>query len=113
MKRSKTILGFISLILVLAACGGGKTEETSPTPTPIATGTSNRNWTPVSQIFDGVEMVLVPAGCFVMGSTDAQVEAVFQQCESELGTENCDRSLFERPFEKVKWPVLTGLNVAS
>src|SRR5690606_30400625 len=30
----------------------------------------NTNWTPVIRDFDGVEMVLVPAGCFMMGSED-------------------------------------------
>jgi serine/threonine protein kinase/Tol biopolymer transport system component len=46
----------------------------TPTPTPegvfFPTGSSNRDWTPVIQDFDGVEMVLVPAGCFMMGSED-------------------------------------------
>lgn len=33
----------------------------------------NRDWTPVIETFDGVEMVLVPAGCFMMGSEDGQI----------------------------------------
>lgn len=32
----------------------------------------NRDWTPVFKKFDGVEMVLVPAGCFLMGSAHGQ-----------------------------------------
>jgi formylglycine-generating enzyme required for sulfatase activity len=31
-------------------------------------GDSNTGWTPVIREFDGVEMVMVPAGCFLMGS---------------------------------------------
>jgi formylglycine-generating enzyme required for sulfatase activity len=48
----------------------------SATPTPIPLGflgnlvTSNDQWTSVIQEFNGVEMVLVPAGCFTMGSED-------------------------------------------
>ncbi len=31
---------------------------------------TNADWTPVEREFNGVEMVLVPAGCFMMGSED-------------------------------------------
>lgn len=34
--------------------------------------TSNADWTPIEQDFDGVTMVMVPAGCFVMGSDDGE-----------------------------------------
>lgn len=36
--------------------------------------TSNDEWEPVVQEFDGVAMVLVPAGCFSMGASDAEIE---------------------------------------
>ncbi len=39
--------------------------------TPV---TANDQWTPFAQDFDGVTMMLVPAGCFMMGSTQAQVD---------------------------------------
>jgi formylglycine-generating enzyme required for sulfatase activity len=35
---------------------------------------SNDQWTTVIREFDGIPMVLVPAGCFTMGSTDEQIE---------------------------------------
>jgi formylglycine-generating enzyme required for sulfatase activity len=35
---------------------------------------TNDEWTPVIREFDGVPMALVPAGCFIMGSTDEQVD---------------------------------------
>lgn len=47
------------------------------TTTPIAdyfVVTSNVDWTPVEQEFDGVTMVLVPPGCFDMGG-DAQAQS--------------------------------------
>ncbi len=37
-------------------------------PTAIATVTANQQWTPQTQRFDGVDMVLVPPGCFLIGS---------------------------------------------
>ncbi len=44
--------------------------------------TRNAAWTPVERDFDGVMMVLVPAACFSMGSTDgdSDEQPVEQQC---------------------------------
>jgi len=39
----------------------------TPTPAPIE---SNSDWEPVIREFGGVEMVLVPPGCFTMGADD-------------------------------------------
>ncbi len=52
------------------------TSTPSPTATPTLSPleiartpvTQNADWQPEVQVFDGVEMVLVPAGCFLMGS---------------------------------------------
>jgi formylglycine-generating enzyme required for sulfatase activity len=60
--------------------------------TPVA---SNADWTPVEREVDGVTMVLVPAGCFDMGSTDAQIDAAFEMCEAALGVGECERAWFE------------------
>lgn len=46
--------------------------------------TSNDEWEPFIQEFDGVEMVLVPPGCLMMGSTPEQVELL-------RGTDASDR----------------------
>ena len=43
---------------------------------------TNAEWTPVMQKFDGVEMVLVPAGCFMMGSTEEEIDSAFEICKS-------------------------------
>jgi formylglycine-generating enzyme required for sulfatase activity len=43
----------------------------------------NNDWEPFIQDFNGVEMVLVPTGCFMMGSTEEQLEASFQVCLGE------------------------------
>jgi formylglycine-generating enzyme required for sulfatase activity len=60
--------------------------------TPVQT---NSDWTPYEHVFDGATMVLVPAGCFMMGSTDEQLDAAFEQCESDRGVGKCLRELFE------------------
>lgn len=59
----------------------------SPEPaTPVPTVTSNDDWTPIVQEFNGVEMVLVPRGCFMMGSEDgdSDEEPVHEVCFEEL-----------------------------
>lgn len=47
--------------------------------------TANFQWTPVFQEFDGVEMALVPVGCFMMGSEsgDSDEVPVHEQCFDE------------------------------
>jgi formylglycine-generating enzyme required for sulfatase activity len=53
------------------------TPTSTPTPTPTPTPRpgysggirieNNRDWTPIGQDFNGVKMMLVPKGCFLMG----------------------------------------------
>lgn len=38
------------------------------TASPIPTVAANKDWTPQTRMFDAVEMVLVPPGCFMMGT---------------------------------------------
>ncbi|MBN1430487.1 MAG: SUMF1/EgtB/PvdO family nonheme iron enzyme [Anaerolineae bacterium] len=116
------------LIVVLALNGGfpgdligtiglsSATRTPAPTDTPAATITptqppvveNNSDWTPIVQEFDGVEMVLVPPGCFMMGSTDEDIEATTERCNQDL--DECDRDWFrnESPqheicFEQPFW----------
>ncbi|MBZ0278208.1 MAG: SUMF1/EgtB/PvdO family nonheme iron enzyme [Anaerolineae bacterium] len=64
------------------------TPTITPIPDPTIAAlmqievTHNADWQPYSQTFDGVEMVLVPAGCFMMGSENgaADEKPVHQQC---------------------------------
>jgi formylglycine-generating enzyme required for sulfatase activity len=46
----------------------------SPTATLIPAGTLNSNWTSIIQEINGIPMVYVPAGCFMMGSEDGGVD---------------------------------------
>lgn len=68
------------------------TDTPVPTDTPIPPGlpgggmvTSNSQWTPMIREFDGVEMALVPIGCFMMGSNtgDNDEKPVHEQCFNE------------------------------
>jgi len=62
----------------------------SDTPAPTATTAPpgfapvkrNLDWSPIYETFDGVEMALVPAGCFNMGSDDGEPDEqpVHPQC---------------------------------
>jgi formylglycine-generating enzyme required for sulfatase activity/CubicO group peptidase (beta-lactamase class C family) len=68
---------------------------------------ANAEWTPVMQEFDGVEMVLVPAGCFMMGSTEEEIDAAFVDCflkgsseeEIDAALEVCQRASAQCEYE--------------
>jgi formylglycine-generating enzyme required for sulfatase activity len=109
---------FAALIILGLVTGCDKGESASPlvvstttaipvfveTPLPLGLEpvTRNDDWTPYIQEFDGVEMALVPAGCFEMGSTDEQVDDALRQCEVLRGGGNCKRSWYqdEQPLAK-------------
>lgn len=66
---SKTrLIGSAALLFVMIwgalAAPTGFAQE----PTPIPVGSPNTDWTPIIEEFNGVEMVLVPPGCFMMGN---------------------------------------------
>jgi len=68
----------------------GQTPTSRVTPLPLATTLpigyaqvrSNSEWSPIIQVFDGVEMVLVPVGCFTLGSNtgDSDEAPAHQMC---------------------------------
>lgn len=58
--------------------------------------TRNSQWTPVSEVFNGVEMVLVPVGCLVMGNDS---EADFWNDSSYVqNVPDGDEQCFDEPF---------------
>jgi formylglycine-generating enzyme required for sulfatase activity len=58
--------------------------------------TRNTDWTPLTRAFGDVEMVLVPAGCFTMGSAKEQLDMAYPLCDAALGQGQCRKSqLFE------------------
>jgi formylglycine-generating enzyme required for sulfatase activity len=67
------------------------TPKTQPPPTTASL--HDDIWTRPT---DDMEMVYVPGGTFEMGSTDAEVEAVFEQCEQAGRSDDCQRNWLER-----------------
>ena len=65
----------------------GASDTAVPIGFPGNPVTANDDWTPLIEEFDGVQMALVPAGCFMMGSESGEDDElpVHQQC-------------FEQPF---------------
>jgi len=59
--------------LVWLSLASGPAARSQGTPTPLPTVSANGQWAPVVARFGEVEMVLVPPGCFRMGSTAAEV----------------------------------------
>jgi formylglycine-generating enzyme required for sulfatase activity len=114
---------FSILALLLATCGPAPMEEAAPpedeAPTEeeaeaaeeeaapaeeeIPVVTANDEWTTVIQDFDSVEMALVPAGCFMMGSAEDEIDSVFEMCKEARGEGSCDRGRFddEKPQHKI------------
>ena len=69
------------LILLLAACSGAEAPAAPPDQEKAyalaqAGVASNDQWTPFIEEQNGVPMALVPAGCSMMGSADAQIEYI-------------------------------------
>lgn len=81
-----TIVKIISLLMASLAVGGcsiGISQVIEPpvTATPV---TRNTDWKPQLQTFEGVPMVFVPAGCFMMGLETGRRDErpVTRQCVS-------------------------------
>ena len=69
--------------------------EGEPLPLGFEPVTRNEDWTPHIEEIDGVQMALVPAGCFAMGSTDEQVDDAMRQCTEVRGQGKCVRSWYQ------------------
>jgi len=90
---SRTISGDIMVATELRIASESDTVE--------GTTTKYENFTirsPLSVIreTDGAEMVYVPGGTFEMGSSEAETDAAFEQCEQDQGSGECLRNWFER-----------------
>ncbi len=82
--------------------------------------TSNADWTPYTEVINGVEMALVPAGCFQMGSNEGESDEqpvhkvcfdapfwidVYEVTNEQYGEAACKQSSSEpdRPHVCVTW----------
>ena len=70
----------------------------------------NEDWEPRLHRLNNLDWVLVPAGCFTMGSSDAQLDEARDSCNRFYGSGNCqyDFPAAEQPghsvcFEKPYW----------
>lgn len=113
MSRIVLKLGLLLvIILVLLVACGKTTDQTEPIllgypGNPII---ANDQWSPVVSEFEGVEMVLVPAGCFTIGSTEAEINTAFDHCRESRIWRVCEQFWFfdEAPqaeicFQKPFW----------
>jgi formylglycine-generating enzyme required for sulfatase activity len=78
LEVTQVALGLGSTQTALAAGQATQGAQVAATQTSEANPnriiTRNADWTPVEQDFDGVTMVQVPGGCFMMGSEDGSPE---------------------------------------
>lgn len=69
----------------------GETTQISERLLPLRVS-SNRDWIPQFQLFSRTEMVLVPPGSFMMGSTEGEIDTAFRLCqESDKQGNRCRR----------------------
>lgn len=73
----------VSSFVVISSAACTPASEPTPTPLlptrrqyPIVAVTQNSEWTPVIETFNGLEMVVVPPGCFLMGGMTVAVMSV-------------------------------------
>ncbi len=87
--RQRSVWAGIGVILLLLVVGiiltNNRRTGVSPEQIALTPITSNADWTPVERDFDGITMVLVPAGCFMMGSDDGDDDEkpIHEQCFNE------------------------------
>lgn len=113
LRSSRLIIIGLAVIPLIAGLAAGSflvrtTNRTQPPPRQVvdlarAGVTRNADWQPMTRRLDGLEMALVPAGCFTMGSTDPQLEMAIDSCERFFGSGRCqvDFGQVESPAHQV------------
>ena len=107
--RKLTILIFI-MMLTLSCMVLTQEDEIPPEVEELEFNgvEANEDWVPSTQEFDGVEMVLVPAGCFMMGSTDEQIDYVVSlggERDWFIAEQPAHEQCFDQPFWADKYEV--------
>lgn len=100
----RIIYSLIALFVLTHSVWG---DEPEPTPSPDDIGLTpvitNSDWTPYEQEFDGVPMVLVPVGCFMMGSTDDQLAYAMDELDMQYDWMLNERPAHEQCFDEPFW----------
>jgi formylglycine-generating enzyme required for sulfatase activity len=101
-KGSVVLLVCAAIMLVpVAVCAQGDEVPPDIEALALAGVESNDDWQPYVQAFDDVEMVLIPAGCFLMGSTDDQLDAARVLCEAAYGECISEWFAHEQPAHEI------------
>lgn len=82
----------LQLIAVLILVVSTPTPAVSPSQVGFTPVSQNADWTPVERDFDGVTMVLVPAGCFRMGNDPVAYDGF------DFGVPDGGEQCFDAPF---------------
>ena len=91
--KVKHVLFFLAVLscMVLAACSASPTPGLEPTDTPVLAGpVAGETWT---RLADGMAMVYVPAGEFLMGSDEQDIDHALQTCNETQG--DCERIVLD------------------
>lgn len=92
------LIGLGVILLVIALAVGslllGSGSRTQPPPASVlerarAGVSRNGDWQPEIRRLDALDMALVPAGCFTMGSTALQLTEAMDSCERFFGNGKC------------------------
>jgi len=113
VRSLRPIIVSLGVILLVAALASGifllrSGSSTQPPPERAlqlarAGVSRNSDWQPILRRIDGLDMALVPAGCFTMGSTDTQLAYAIDSCERFFGSGMChvDFEQSETPAHEV------------
>lgn len=86
IQAARTQTATYNITMIARSATPEPTQSATPTPTPTSARIArNDDWTPVEREFDDVTMVLVPPGCFMMGSNGGydNERPVHEQCIDE------------------------------
>jgi len=99
LRSTRLIIIGLAVILLAAGFSAGSfllkaAIRTQPPPRHVldlarAGVTRNADWQPITRRLGALEMALVPAGCFTMGSTDPQLDVAIDSCERFFGSGKC------------------------
>ena len=73
----------------------------------------NSEWKPIMQEFGGVQMALVPAGCFQLGSTDEQIDYAVTRLGAQRFWMDKEKPVNRQCFDKPFWIDLTEVTNAQ
>jgi formylglycine-generating enzyme required for sulfatase activity len=121
--KNKTF--WLSIFLLLIVTSLVVAVKTAPKYLPVTQDqrqlamegvTTNISWKPVIRKLGGLDMALVPAGCFMMGASDEQLKEARASCDTYYGVYGCQQSFEnEQPPHQVCFsaPYWIGLTAVT